>query len=124
MNVKNDVLPFLFHKLLRVLEGKRMEKFKELFVECTATLSNSLPNFDDPKHEGGKVLVEAKKVNPMLSANQDQLISLIDQWLTPKLSHNIKLSLIKGMSIGCNQLPSTSAWKGDAYLGLTKRVLE
>lgn len=69
LNVKNEVLPYLFHKLLRQLEGKRMDKFKELFVECTATLSNSLVNFDDPKHEGGKVLIEAKKINPMLSAS-------------------------------------------------------
>lgn len=49
---------------------------------------------------------------------------MIDQWLSPNLSHDVKLSLIKGISIGCNSLPSTSAWKGDAYLGLTKRVLD
>lgn len=124
LNIKNELLPYLFHKLLRSLESKRMDKFKALFCECSATLAKSLPNFEDPKHEGGKVLIEAKKVNPMLAANLEQLVAMIDQWMTPKLSHQLKVDLVHGMSIGCNSLPSTSAWKSDAYLGLTKRVLD
>jgi hypothetical protein len=36
----------------------------------------------------------------------------------------LKQELIAGMGIGYNKLSSTSAWKGDCFLGLQKKVFD
>jgi phosphatidate phosphatase PAH1 len=81
------------------------------------TLANSLPNFEDAKVEGGRVLLEAKKVNPLLSASYENIERFIDSFF-PKLSQSTKHQIISTISIGMNNLPSTSAWKSDAFLAL------
>lgn len=90
LNIKNDLLPYIMHKLLFNIEASRLNQLNLLYTESLQSLSQSLPSFEDPtKQDQKSVLSEAKKVNPLLFANLDQIHAFLEMW-APKLNPHAK----------------------------------
>ena len=118
VTLKNDLIPYFYQKVLEKTERLRLRKIHESFKEALKQLTSS----SDTKEETPEV-VAAKNVNPILSATKENLERMIDDWM-PGLSPTLKTNLVRHISVGERQMPSTSVWQSDGYQSLIRKFLE
>ena len=117
VTIKNDLIPYYYQIVLSVTEQSRLGKIHESFKEALKQLVQS--ESKEPTAE----TTAAKNVNPILSASKEQLQTMIDDWM-PGLSASLKSNLIRHISVGERQMPSTSVWQSDGYGSLISKFLQ
>lgn len=118
VTLKNDLIPYFYQKVLEKTERLRLGKIHDSFKEALKQLTSST-ELTEPSNE----ITTAKQVNPILSATKENLEKMIDEWM-PGLSTNLKTNLVRHISVGEKQMPSTSVWLSDGYQSLIRKFLE